>query len=54
MRGPWGRGAELGAGVLGGWEGVEKMEKTQEQRQILGNVLKKKASKKAALIGQEG
>jgi hypothetical protein len=53
MRGPWGRGAELGAGVLGDWEGQEKREKSQEQRQISGKVFVQKRGGKVQLIGQE-
>ena len=58
MRGPWGRGAGLGAGVLGDWKEQKKKEKTREQRKILGNVLCKKGEEKSgadrAGRGEEG
>jgi hypothetical protein len=54
MRGPWGRGAGLGAGILGDWEGQEKREKSQKQMQISGKVLEKKRGRKVQLIGQRG
>jgi hypothetical protein len=52
MRGARGRGAGLGAGILGDWEGQEKREKAPEQEQVLGKVLEKKRGGKVELIGQ--